>query len=55
MPQTLRPSTLVPRGLISDIAVSDADGMLITVRPVAKTNACPGCGRHSARIHSHYR
>ena len=55
MQQSLRPSALVPRGLIVDAAVTDADGTSITVRPVAKTNACPGCGRHSARVHSRYR
>jgi len=55
MQQSLRPSALVPRGLIVDMAVTDADGTSITVRSGAKTNACPECGRHSARVHSHYR
>ena len=54
MGQTLRPSTLVPRGFVVDAAVNDCEATLITVRPESKMGACPGCGTGSARIHSRY-
>lgn len=54
MGQTLRPSTLVPRGFVVDAAVNDGEATLITVRPASKMGACPGCGTGSARIHSRY-
>ncbi|QPC95954.1 ISL3 family transposase [Mesorhizobium sp. INR15] len=54
MGQTLRPSTLVPRGFVVDDAASGADATLITVRPLSIASACPGCGTRSVRIHSRY-
>ncbi|QPC95720.1 transposase family protein [Mesorhizobium sp. INR15] len=54
MGQTLRPSTLVPRGFVVDDAASAADATLITVRPLSIASACPGCGTRSVRIHSRY-
>jgi hypothetical protein len=52
MQRTLSPSALVPHGFVVGAAVSHDTGMLITVRAVTKTNACPGCGAVSQRIHS---
>jgi transposase len=54
MQRTLSPSALVPHGFVVGAAVSHDAGMLITVRAVTKTNACPGCGAVSRRIHSRY-
>lgn len=48
-------SNLVPRGFVVDDAVMDGTTALITVRAVAKANACPGCGTRSERVHSRYR
>lgn len=55
MVQALRPSALVPRGFVVEEAVGDDGGALITVRPLSRSNACPGCGTISERVHSRYR
>ena len=55
MHQALRASNLVPRGFAVDSATNDEAGALITVRPVERASACPGCGSLSERVHSRYR
>ena len=54
MGKALRPSSLVPRGLVVDAAVSDGESALITVRPASRASPCPGCGTNSERVHSRY-
>jgi transposase len=51
----LRASSLVPSGFVVEGVSSDLVGTVIAVRPAGKTSQCPGCGTHSARIHSRYR
>lgn len=53
--QFLRASALVPRGFVVEEATSDGSALLIAVRPVATTSACPGRGARSERVHSQYR
>ena len=52
--QSVRASTLIPRGFVADNAINDLDGALITMRPVGVTSQCPACGTISGRIHSRY-
>jgi zinc-finger of transposase IS204/IS1001/IS1096/IS1165 len=52
--QSVRASTLIPRGFVADEAVNDVDGALITMRPASSTSLCPACGAISGRIHSRY-
>ena len=52
--QSVRASTLIPRGFVADEAVNDVDGALITMRPARSTSLCPACGAISGRIHSRY-
>jgi hypothetical protein len=54
MGQFLRASALVPRGFVVEEATSDSSALLIAVRPVATTSACPGCGARSERVHCQY-
>lgn len=55
MGQSLRPSSLVPRGFVVDAAINEGEATLITVRPSYTSSSCPGCGTRSERIHSRYR
>ena len=55
MRDALQPSALVPRGFAVDDATCDAAGLLITVRAVNKTSACPECGSICTRVHLRYR
>jgi len=50
----LRASALVPPGFAVEEAVSEGSELLIDVRPVTTTSACPGCGKPSERVHSRY-
>lgn len=54
MSQTLRLSTLVPRGFMVVDVSSDGEATLISVRPECTSSACPGCGTRSKRVHSKY-
>ena len=42
--QSVRASTLIPRGFVVDDAVNDVDGTLITMRPIGAASLCPACG-----------
>ncbi|WP_217699176.1 transposase family protein [Sphingopyxis flava] len=45
----------VPEGLTIVRRSDTAQGELhLTVKPVQRSSACPGCARRSSRIHSHY-
>ena len=50
----VRASILVPDGLLVGSIVNTGSETLITVSSSRQTASCPGCGRHSARIHSRY-
>jgi transposase len=52
--QGFGPSALVPGGFVVVSAASDDAGVLITVRSVSQTSACPGCGTNAPRVHSRY-
>jgi transposase len=54
MRHVFRATALVPRGFVVDETMSDGSELLIAVRPIAKTSACPGCRTLSQRIHSRY-
>jgi transposase len=54
MGQTLRASTLVPRGFVVEDVIGDGVATVIRVRPASIGSACPGCGTRSERIHSRY-
>jgi hypothetical protein len=41
--QSIRASTLIPRGFVAEEAVNDLDSTLITVRPASATSQCPVC------------
>lgn len=53
--QVFRATALVPRGFVVEETISDGSELLIGVRSIAKTSACPGCGTPSERVHSQYR
>jgi len=55
MARALRPSALVPHGFIVDGVVRDGGSLVITVRAVSRSSACPGCGTESKQVHSRYR
>jgi hypothetical protein len=44
MRRALRASSFVPPGFVVDDATADGEAMMITVRAVIDTGACPGCG-----------
>jgi len=55
MGQILRASALVPRGFLVEEAISEGAELVISVRPITMTSACPGCGKPANRVHSRYR
>lgn len=54
MGQILRTSGFVPRGFVVEATAWDAEGLLISARPQAATTRCPGCGKVTRWVHSHY-
>jgi hypothetical protein len=54
MQRTFRPSALVPSGFAVEGAIFDGATAVITVRSTASAGVCPGCGKSSRRVHSHY-
>lgn len=55
MGQAFRIAALVPRGFIVEETSGIGSELLIVVRSIARTSACPGCGAPSDRVHSRYR
>jgi hypothetical protein len=55
MQRSLRPSALIPNGLIVGSAVLEGAAAVITVRLQAETSACPSCGVQARRVHSRYK
>ena len=47
-------SELVPPGFSADSALSDEDGVAVTIRATSASSPCPSCGVVSARVHSRY-
>jgi transposase len=54
MHRSLRPSALIPPGLIVDQIHADAQQVTITVHSGFRSGICPSCGTISSRVHSHY-
>src|SRR5476651_443202 len=52
--QSVRATTLIPRGFLAEDAVDVRDSTLIAIRPMSAASACPACGAMSARVHSRY-
>jgi transposase len=54
MCRSLRPSALIPPGLIVDQIHADPQQVTITVHSAHGSATCPSCGTLSSRVHSHY-
>ncbi len=54
MHRSLRPSALIPPGLIVDQIHADPQQVTITVHSAHHSAACPSCGTISSRVHSYY-
>lgn len=54
MHRCLRPSALIPPGLIVDQIHAEPQQVTITVHSAHRSAACPSCGTISSRVHSHY-
>jgi len=54
MGQKFRASALVPQGFVVEKAICEGPELRITIRPLARSGVCPGCGAVSGRIHSRY-
>ena len=54
MHRSLRPSALIPPGLIVDQIHADSQQVTIMVHSGFGSGICPSCGTFSSRVHSHY-
>ncbi len=54
MRQVLRPSALVPHGLVVESIVEEGARTVITVRALDTAGRCPSCSSTTSRIHSRY-
>jgi hypothetical protein len=52
--QSVRATTLIPRGFLVDDAVNVCVSTLIAIGPMTVASPCPACGAISARVHSRY-
>src|ERR1700722_18378023 len=52
--QSVRATTLIPRGFLADDTVDVCDGTLIAIRPKSLASPCPACGGLSVLVHSRY-
>lgn len=54
MHRSLRPSALIPPGLVVAQIHADSQQVTITVHSSHRSGVCPSCGTLSSRVHSHY-
>jgi transposase len=54
MHPSLRPSALIPSGLVVDQIHAEPQRVTITVHSAHRSGVCPSCGTISSRVHSHY-